>query len=88
MIAEFNRDTRVHIVLIHDGNRWYLQSVDTARRTQTGELYLRGTWNQDPGQSRAQAFEVASLIRERLKRENGLTTYLALQAGDAAELIA
>jgi hypothetical protein len=87
MITQLNRDTRVHIILIHDSKRWYLNSVNTDRRPNTGELYLKGTWATDHRQSRAQTFETASLIRERLKRESCLTTYLSFEAGDNAEII-
>jgi hypothetical protein len=87
MIAQFNKDTRVYIVLVYDGARWYLTSVETARRPATGELYLKGTWDSDHRHARTQTFETASLIRERLKRESGITIYIALQAGDSAELI-
>jgi len=87
MIAELNRNSRVHIVLLHDGKRLWLNSVETARRPNNGELYLKGTWNTDHRQSRTQTFETATLIRTRLKSENNLTTYLTLEAGDSAELI-
>jgi hypothetical protein len=86
-ITQLNKDTRVHIILIHNGMRCYLNRVETARRPSTGDLYLKGSWNTDHRQSRSQTFETATLIRERLKRENGLTTYIAFEAGDAAELI-
>jgi hypothetical protein len=87
MITQLNRDTRVHIIMIYDGRRWYLNSVETARRPNTGELYLKGSWFTDHHQSRAQTFEVASLIRERLKRESNVKTHLSFEAGDNAELI-
>lgn len=87
MISQLNKDTRVHIILRYDGTRWYLSHVETARRPNTGELFLKGTWNSDHRQSRTQSFETATIIRERLKRESGLETRLAFEAGDAAELI-
>lgn len=79
-------NTLVHIVLLHDGARWYLQGAETARN-QKGELYLRGSWNSDPAFSKSWAYDTATLIRERLKRESHLATRITLRAGDSAELI-
>lgn len=86
-MSDISASTRVFIILIHDNKRWYLASVETARREKTGDLYLRGSWNTNPARSTAHAFEIANLIRERLRRESGITTHIALAAGDSAELI-
>jgi hypothetical protein len=81
------RDTRVHIIRIDkNGQRWYLHKTETTRN-KLGEIVLFPYWDADPAWSRPQAFEMANLVRERLKREQGLKTYFALQAGDTAELI-
>jgi hypothetical protein len=79
-------NTRVHIIWIRDGQCWYLNKVETARNPK-GELYLKGYWNDDPSFSRAQTYEMSTIVRRRLQNENGLVTKIALQAGDTAELI-
>lgn len=85
MITQLNKDTRVHIIFIND-RRWYLNKTETVRN-QKGDLYLKGCWNDDPSQSTAYSFEIANLIQDRLKRESGIKTHIALNAGDSAELI-
>jgi hypothetical protein len=85
-MSDISASTRVHIIFIHDDRRWYLNRTETVRNPK-GDLYLKGYWNDDPAQSTAHSYEIANLVRERFKRENGLTTRIALQAGDSAELI-
>lgn len=80
------RNTRVHIIKIENGRRWYLYKTDTIRNAR-GEIVLFTVWDGDPAWSRPQAFEMANLVRERLKREQGLATHLAFQAGDAVDFI-
>jgi hypothetical protein len=80
------RNTRVHIIKIENGQRWYLHKTDTVRN-QRGDIVLYTAWHSDPAWSRPCAYEIANMVRDRLKRERGLSTYFALQAGDTAELI-
>jgi hypothetical protein len=80
------RNTRVHIIKIENGRRWYLHKTDTVRNKRD-EILLFTVWHDDPAWSRPCAYEIANMIRDRLKREQRLSTHLALQAGDAAELI-
>lgn len=81
-----NANSLVHVILFHDGARWYLQGAETARN-QKGEIYLRGSWNSDPAFSKPWVYETAGLIRERLKRESNLATRIALSAGENVDLI-
>jgi Mor family transcriptional regulator len=80
-----SKNTRVHIIKIEHGRRWYLHKTDTARNSRN-EIRLFPHWDGDPAWSTPQTYEMANLVRERLKREQGLKTYLAFQAGDTAEL--
>jgi hypothetical protein len=80
--------SRVHIIRVDkNGQRWYLHKTENIRHPKTGDLLLKTFWDSDPSFSRSQTFEVANLIRERIKRESRIETRIALQAGDAADLI-
>jgi hypothetical protein len=84
-MSDISASTRVHIIFIND-RRWYLNKTETVRN-QKDVLYLKGFWNDDPSQSKAFSFEIANIIRDRLKRESGIKTHIALIAGDSAELV-
>jgi hypothetical protein len=82
-----NRNSRVHVIRIDNtGQRWYLHKPETTRNAR-GELVLWPHWDSDPAWSRPMSYELACHFRERIKREQGLTTRFAFQAGDCAELI-
>jgi hypothetical protein len=85
--ATLGAHTLVHIITDQNKTRYYLTKVESARREDTKELYLKGFWNDDAQLSTGFAYETACLIRRRLKEESGIATRISFTAGNAAELI-
>jgi hypothetical protein len=85
--ATLSANTRVHVSMEHNSTRYYLTKVESDRRPDTKELYLKGFWNDDFQKSEAFAYETATLIRRRFKDESRLSTRISFAAGNSAELI-
>jgi phage terminase large subunit GpA-like protein len=81
-----NQISRVHIVAIHEGQRFWLRSAEN-KRNRDGVLFLDGHWTLDPSLSKVWDAQTAAILRRRFSEESGCETRITLVAGDAAEFV-
>jgi hypothetical protein len=80
-----DRNARIHVIAISNGQRFYLQKPET-KRNGRGELVLWPVWSNDPGNSKPLPYEIAVVFKRRMAEEHRSTVYFAQHAGDTAEL--
>jgi hypothetical protein len=80
-----NKNSRIHIVTIHNGKKFYLQKPETKRNAR-GELVLWPKWSEAPGDSNPLAYEIAVVFKRRMFDEHRAVVHFAQMAGESAEL--
>jgi hypothetical protein len=82
-----NKNSRIHIVAISNGKRFYLHKAETKRNAR-GELVLWPMWSDDAANSNPLPYEFAVVFKRRMRDEHKMVNIrFAQSAGDTAELI-